>query len=856
MAARPNPDLLLRRVQAEESPRARLRVFFGFAPGVGKTFRMLQVAREMKAHGTDLVVGIVETHARSETEALLEGLEHTNAPGSRHDKRWQDVLELLDAGIDVLTTVNVQHVESLNDVVAQITRVQVRETIPDSILERADEMELVDIAPDDLLERLEAGKVYLPDQAARAAQHFFQRGNLLALRELALRRTAQRVDQDVLLYRETHGVEATWPTAERLLVCVGPAPSAGQLIRSAYRIAASVRCPWSAVYVERTTGRALSKGARENLEANLALAESLGATVTRLTGTRVADALLAHARRANATRIVIGKPTHSRLRDRLFGSLLDDVVRGSGDIEVHAIRGAIEQAAERPGAAPPEKPTPWTAYAASAAIVALATLACLAVRHVYPVPDLEVLYLLAVMLAAVRYGRGPSIAAAFLAVVSYDFFFVPPSLTLEVADARYLLTFALMFGVGFLLSELTARIRRQEQDALLREERTAVLYALSRALASATDARQAAEIVARQAWDVFGAAAFVLRSNDEGPLTVVARWPESAFLDAKEVSVAQWANDNGRAAGFGTATLPGSKSVCFPIRIGSAALGVLALVPSGVAVAVEQHEFLDAFTRQAGFAFERARLIDDARVVAVRAKAEEMRSSLLSAVSHDLRTPLAAITGAATSLGSGVSEEARTELLETLVEEAERLERLVANLLEMTRLDSGEVRLKRAWVPLEEMVGSALARLEKRIGDRQVQVALGGAPLVSVDPVLFEQVFVNLLENALKYTPAESAIEIRATAREAQVEIEVGDRGAGLAPGTERRIFEKFFRGAHPGVGGVGLGLPICKAIVEAHGGTIAAENRPGGGTVFRVILPVPSEAPSISALLAEGAST
>jgi two-component system sensor histidine kinase KdpD len=554
------------------------------------------------------------------------------------------------------------------------------------------------------------------------------------------------------------------------------------------------------------------------------------------------------------TRIVIGKPTHWRLRDRLFGSLLDDVVRGSGDIEVHAIRGTLEDAAERTGPAPAEKRTPWVAYVAAAAIVALATVGCLAVRHVYPVPDLEVLYLLAVMVTAVRYGRGPSIAAAFLAVVSYDFFFVPPSLTLAVADARYLLTFALMFAVGFLLSELTARIRRQEQDALLREERTAVLYALSRALASATDARQAAEIVARQAWEVFGAAAFVLRSHDGGPLVVVSRWPEGASLDAKEVSVAQWANDNGRAAGFGTATLPGSKSVCFPIRIGSVALGVLAFVPSGVPVAVEQHEFLDAFTRQAGFAFERARLIDEARAVAVRAKAEEMRSSLLSAVSHDLRTPLAAITGAATSLGSGVSPEARTELLETLIEEAERLERLVANLLEMTRLDSGEVRLKRAWVPLDEMVGSALGRLEKRIGDRPVRVALGGVSLVSVDPVLFEQVFVNLLENALKYTPDGTAIEVDASALDGGVEIDVMDRGPGLATGTERSIFEKFFRGAHPGVGGVGLGLPICKAIVEAHGGTIAAESRSEGGTVFRVLLPVPSEAPSVPDLLAEGA--
>ncbi len=672
MAERPNPDSLLRRVQAEESARARLRIFFGFAPGVGKTYRMLQVAREAAAHGTDVVVGIVETHGRRETEVLLEGLTvlprrgvvyrgraldeldldgaiarrpkllvldelaHTNATGSRHDKRWQDVLELLDAGIDVLTTVNVQHLDSLNDVVAQITRVQVRETIPDSILDRADDMELVDISPDELLERLKEGKIYVPETAARATQHFFQRGNLLALRELALRRTAQHVDQDVLQYRESHGVETTWPTAERLLVCIGPAPSSGHLLRAAYRMAVGLRCPWSAVYVERTTGRALSKTARDKLEANLALAESLGATVTRLTGIRVADAVLAHARRANATRIVIGKPTHSRLRDRVFGSLLDEVVRGSGDIEVHAIRGGDDEAVERPEPRTSETTFRWQSYVAAAGIVALATAACVIVRFLYAVPDLEVLYLLAVMVTAVRYGRGPSIAAAFLAVVSYDFFFVPPSLTLAVSDARYLLTFALMFGVGFLLSELTARIRRQEQDALLREERTAVLYALSRALASATNARQASEIVARQAWEVFGSDAFVLRPRDGGPIEIAANWPENATLDAKEISVAQWSHDNGCVAGFGTSTLPGSRTVSFPIRIGAAALGVLTLVPSGVAIPIEQHDFVEAFTRQAGFAFERSRLIDEARSVAVRAKAEEMRSSLLSAVSHDL----------------------------------------------------------------------------------------------------------------------------------------------------------------------------------------------------------------------------
>jgi two-component system sensor histidine kinase KdpD len=889
-AERPDPDRLLRQVQEAERAkhRARLRIFFGFAPGVGKTYRMLQVAREARDHGVDVVVGIVETHKRKETMTLLEGfpsiprrqipyrghtleeldldaalvrkpklllvdeLAHTNAPGSRHAKRWQDVLELLDAGIDVYTTVNVQHVESLNDVVAQITQVRVRETIPDSILERADEMELVDISPEELLQRLKEGKVYLPEQAQRAAQHFFQRGNLLALRELALRRTAQHVDRDVLEYREAYGVQVTWPTAERLLVCIGPSPSSGHVIRAAYRMAVGLRCPWIAAYVDRTTGRPLSEKALEHLDANLALAESLGATVVRLSGSSVSAMLLAHARKSNVTRILIGKPTHSRVQDRLFGSLLDEVVRGSGDIDVHAISGAEPEDEVRSSAAAPRKVAiSWAAYGKTTLLVLATTVFSLGVRSLLPVPDLEVLYLVAVMFSAIRYGRGPSIFAAFLGVCSYDFFFVPPYLTFAVADVRYLLTFALMFGVGLVVSELTSRLRRQETDAVFREQRMSVLYGLSRELASATDAFEAARTVARSASDVFDATAFVLRPRDGDALEVTATWPAGASFDGKDTSVAQWAHEHGRSAGLGTSTLPGSRVVCFPIRIGSTGLGVLALLPpDGAPLPVEQHEFVEAYTRQAAFAFERSRLIADAQAGAVRVKAEEMRSSLLSAVSHDLRTPLAAITGAASALRDAklMDGDARSDLLETVVVEAERLERLVANLLEMTRLHSGAVALQRAWMPLEEMVSSALARLENPIGERVVHVDLASAPLVFVDPVLFEQVFVNLFENAAKYTPAGTPIDVDAHRGEGTVVIEVADRGPGLVGGTEQQVFEKFYRGAHPGVRGVGLGLPICKAIVEAHGGTIGAENRPDGGALFRITLPLSGEPPRVDA--------
>jgi two-component system sensor histidine kinase KdpD len=888
---RPDPDALLRRVRDEEAKaqRAKLKVFFGFAPGVGKTYRMLQVARDLVIdQKLDVVVGLVETHRRMDTAALLLGLEllpklkveyrgrtleefnldaalarrpklilidelaHTNAPGSRHTKRWQDILEVLDAGIDVFTTVNVQHVESLNDVVAQITQVVVRETIPDSILERADEIELVDIAPEELLTRLQEGKVYLADQAHRAADHFFQRGNLLALRELALRRTAQRVDADVQQYREQYGVDATWAASEHILVCVGPAPSSARLTRATGRMAAGLRATWVAAYVDAPSIGPMSDSDRDRLESHLRLAESLGGSVTRLEGTRVSEAILSYAKKHHVTRIILGKPTHSRLRDRVRGSLINEVVRGSGEIDVHVISGVVGD--EHPAPREPASvttPVNWNRYGWSAFIVAVTTALGAALRSALSVPDVEMVYLLAVMVAAVRLGRGPSILAAALCVVAYDFFFVPPVYTFAVADGRFFLTFLMMFVVGLLLSELTARLRRQQLDARQREERTKVLYALIRELSAADSRASAAGVVARHAAEAFDAKSYLLLANTEGTLEEVANFPVGPALDAKEMVVAEWAFEHGRVAGLATDTLPGSSTVSFPLRVGGTCLGALTFQPrSGAPFRVEQREFLEAFNRQAAFAFERMKLADEARSAALRAKAEEMRSSLLSAVSHDLRTPLAAITGAATTMRGDVGlvdETTRKELLDSICEEAERLEKLVANLLDMMRLESGAIGLKRDWIPLEEIVGSALTRLEGKLADRDVQIELPRSlPLLSVDPVLFEQVFSNLFENALKYTPSNSPICIRARVSDNSVIIEVADSGPGLAVGSEEKIFEKFFRGNHAGTAGVGLGLPICKGIVEAHGGTLRAENRPEGGALFRITLPIIENAPQV----------
>jgi two-component system sensor histidine kinase KdpD len=876
---RPDPDALLARVTAEEQRegRTRFKVFFGFAPGVGKTYRMLQVARDLTAEGVDVVVGAIETHGRYDTAGLMLGLEvlprrelpyrgrvleefdldaalarrpkillldelaHTNAPGSRHAKRWQDVLELLEAGIEVYTTLNVQHVESLNDVVAQITHVQVRETVPDSILERADEIELVDIAPEELLVRLREGKVYLGEQAERAREHFFKTGNLLALRELALRRMAERVDADVLAWRREHGVVAPWATAERVLVCVGPAPDSARLVRATRRIAAGLRAPWIAAAVD-VTGRApLGDEDRERVESHLRLAESMGAQVVRLTGVRVSDAVLEFARRRNVTRIVLGKPRHPRWRDVLRGSLVDEIIRGSGDIEVNVISGDAE--AERAAEGPAARPTPVVDYVRAVAIVSATTAAAALVRSFVAVPDIEMLFLLGVMIAATTCGRGASVLATALAVLAYDFFFVPPALTLAVSDGRYFLTFAMMFGVSIVIGHLAHRLREQQQAAVGRERSTSALYALSRELGAALDEAGVAAVCVRAAAEAFDAEALLLHRRGRDELEPVGAAPREAALDASELAVARWVLEHGAPAGRGTDTLPGERVVCIPLRTSGDALAVLALRPARErGLTSEQRSFLDALARQGALALDRVRLADEARRASVRAKTEELRSGLLASVSHDLRTPLAAITGAGTLLlEDGAADPAlRRELTTTVVEEAERLERLVSNLLDMTRLESGVVEPRREWVPLVEVVGTAMNRVDRLLAGREVRIDISEAvPLLSIDPILVQQLFVNLLENAAKYTPPGSEISVRAMREGGTLVVDVADRGPGIPPGEEERLFERFHRAARPGVRGVGLGLPIARAIAQAHGGRLTASNRPGGGALFRLTLPI-----------------
>lgn len=890
---RADPDELLRRVHAEEARarRGRLKIFFGAAPGVGKTYAMLEAALGAKAEGRDVVVGYVETHGRVDTEKLAEGLEtlprksveyrgkrlweldidaalrrkpavllvdelaHTNAPGSRHPKRWQDVVELIEAGLEVWTTLNVQHIESLNDVISQITGVRVRETLPDRIVELADEMELVDLPPEALLERLREGKVYGEEAARRAEVRFFRKGNLLALRELALRKTAERVDTDVLAWRREQGIEAAWPTMEHILVCIGPSPASADLVRAARRMAAGLRARWTAATVETPTTARLSEENRARVSAHLRLAEELGATVATLSGERPSEAILSFSRDHNVTRIILGKPTHSRLSDFVVGSVLDEVVRGSGAIDVHVIageppseRGAPRLREARTHDAPPH-------YAWGAMCAAAATLVALPMRDRLGMTDPAMVYILAVVFVAYRFGRGPGLVTSALSVALFDFCFVPPYYTFSVDEAKHIITFAGLFLVGLVTSGLAERVRRQAEAARTREARTATLYALARELSRSQDA---AEIAACATRHVIAAGAarqvVVLLSRPDAPLAVVASSPPKMVLPERERAVVAWAIEHAEPAGKGTSTLPAADGLYLPLTSAGRCLGVLGLFDGERFEDIEQRNLLDAFSHQIATALRRAELEKEARAAFLRAERESLRNTLLGSVSHDLRTPLAAITGAASTLLEKDSQVAGAskELLETIVDEASRLNRLVGNLLDMTRLESGGLEIHAEWTPLEEVVGAALHRLGKLLEGRAVHVSLpNDLPLVRVDGVLLGQVFFNLLDNAVKYTPPESPLDIAAYVRNGasgeELVIDVADRGAGLSDVDKARVFEKFVRGHGASrASGTGLGLAICRGIVGAHGGTIEAVDRPGGGSIFRVVLPRRGEPPPL----------
>jgi two-component system sensor histidine kinase KdpD len=884
---RPDPDQLLAEIHRRERS-GRLKFFFGASAGVGKTYAMLEAARAQQAAGVDAVVGWVETHGRAETEALLPGLErlpprvveyrgtrleefdldgalarrpavilvdelaHTNAPGSRHAQRWQDVAELLATGIDVYTTLNVQHVESLNDVVARVTGVPTRETVPDSILERADEVELVDLSPDDLIQRLKEGKVHVPDRAAEAVRRFFRKGNLIALRELALRTTAARVDVQMERYRREHALPEVWPVAERILVCVSPSPFAMRVVRGARRMAAGLRADWVVVTVETPAQARLPQADRDRVVQTLRLAEQLGAETATLTGHDVAGEVLAYARRRNATRIVVGKPARPRWREVVYGSVVNDLVRRSGDIDVYVITG------EREGAAPSaiERPAPapdWPAYGRATAIVALCTVLASVMQPRFAAANLIMVYLLGTVVAAARFGRGPGILASVLSVAAFDVFFVPPHLTFAVSDTQYLVTFGVMLAVAIVISTLTARTRSQADAARHRERRTAALYAMTRDLVSRRAVDEIAGAAARHVGEVLGGRVAVFLPDADGRPRLRAGGLGAADGSPGEQAVARWVQEHGQMAGRGSPTLPGARALYLPLVASRGTVGVLGIEPpTGVELAApEQVHLLETFAAQTALAVERVALAEEAQQARLRSETERLRSSLLSAVSHDLRTPLAAITGSASALvegGDRLDPSTRRELAQAIQDEADRLGRLVQNLLDMTRLESGGIQAGKDWHSLEEVVGSALARMETALGERPVVTALPpDLPLVPMDPLLVEQVLINLLDNAVKYTPPDTPVEISAVVEDHAVAVTVADRGPGLGPGEAERVFEKFVRGrAGASRSGAGLGLAIARGIVEAHGGGMTAEARAGGGARFRFWLPLPGPPPEV----------
>ncbi|OHX14414.1 DUF4118 domain-containing protein [Chromobacterium sphagni] len=879
---RPDPDALLDELKREEldAQRGRLKIFFGACAGVGKTFAMLAAARVKQQEGVGVLVGVVETHGRKETAAQLDGLEvlppsqieykgrglaefdidaalerkpplilidefaHSNAPGSRHPKRWQDVEELLAAGIDVYTTLNVQHLESLNDVVGQITGIIVRETLPDHVFDMADEVSLVDLPPDELLSRLAAGKVYLPHQAERAVKNFFRKGNLLALRELALRRTADRVDAQMRAYRADQSINPVWHARERLLVCVGPGPGTDKLIRSTKRLAANLDADWIAVYVETPNLQRLPEDKRARILKGLKLAQELGAETTVLGGSSLAATLLAYARTRNVSKLVVGKSASSPLARLWRGSLVEELTRQSGDVDVYVVAHELDDREEKGGKrvhsllfSDGESGRPQRGYLAAAAACAATT----AVNHLlvpyFALSNVIMVHLLAVVLIATRYGRGPGVLASFLSVAAFDFFFVPPQLSFAVSDTQYLLTFIVMLVVALIISQLTARFRFEATIATYRERRTRALYDLGRELAGALTASQIIETAVGRLEPLFHAKVMLFVPNSEDQLRAATETGNNA-----DTGVAQWVFDNLQPAGLGTNTLPSNPSLYVPLRAPMRTRGVIALLPEKTIQAFlpEQQRLLETCAAQIALALERVHYVEVAQDAIVAMESERLRNSVLSVVSHDLRTPLTNMLGMANMLNTPALPPAQqADIALSIQEEAMRMNKLVTNLLDMAKLQSG-VKLNKEWQLLDEVVGSAVRACEHSLRQHHLELKLShDLPVLEYDAVLIERVLVNLLENAAKYTPAGSHIELAARHDGARVRVSVSDDGPGLPANMEQKAFDKFSRGAPESTTpGVGLGLAICRAIIENHGGSIEAGNVHPHGARFSFTLP------------------
>ena len=886
---RPDPDALLAQVKAEEARarRGKLRIFFGATAGVGKTFAMLSAAHAVRLT-TEIVVGYVEPHGRAETENLIAGLErlptlpveyrgmvrqefhldaglkrrptillvdelaHSNLiggdPPPRHPKRWQDIEELLESGINVWTTLNVQHLESLNDVVAQITGVRQRETLPDRIFDTADEIELIDLPPDDLLARLHAGKVYVPEEIGTAAERFFRKPNLIALRELALRRMTDRVEAAARASLAGDRTSREWLAQDHLLVAVGPGRQAEQLVRAGKRMADALRAQWTVVYVETPALLRLSHEERNRRVDVLRLAESLGAETVTLDGPTAAAALIEYARTRRATRIIIGAPKRRGWRALWRRSTAAELVQHSGGFDVVTVAERDHAAVERHGAqavAPAPVPVHWKRYVAAIVISALCTAIAWPMFPYFELSNIVMIYLLGVVVASLRIGRLPSVLTAVLNVICLDFFFVAPRFSFAVTDVQYVVTVAVMLTIAIVIATLTASVRQQTRVAGARERRTALLYAMSRELAATRDIDSMARLAVRHVAEVFESDAVVLLPNDTGRLRFPAQPPSDSAFRGADLAIAQWVADHGRRAGLGSDTLPAAPALYLPLAEGGRGLGVLAVRPRNPrrVLLPEQRHLLETFAGQIGLALERARLVDLAAGARVAAERETLRNTLLASISHDLRTPLAAMAGAASTLatrGTALDEPTRVALAHSIESKARDMSELVSKVLDLMRLDSGEITLRRDWESVDDLVAAALENNDERLEGRRVDLEVArDLPLVFVDATLVVQVLVNLLDNAAKYTPAGTAIAIAVDAENGFVRVTVDDSGPGFPPGDPERLFEKFQRGNDEGtIVGVGLGLSICRVIVEAHGGKIGAQARPGGGARLTFTLP------------------
>lgn len=875
-----NPDTLLERVAADERTRGRLKVYLGMAAGSGKTYAMLSDAIVEKKRGVDVVAGYIEPHGRVETERLAKELEelplrrtshkgieitefnldgalvrnpkillidelaHSNAPGSRHVKRWQDVEECLNHGISVYTTVNVQHVESLSDVVQQITGIQVTEMVPDQVIRKADEIELIDITPEELTQRIKEGKVYLREKAETALNHFFKPGNLMALRELVLRLTAERVDEQLTTFRRQHEVREVWPARPRVLVCVSPNFLSDKVVRTAARLASSLRTELVALSVDRSTVHLSGEAPRNYDQTSLGLSERLGARVIRRSSDDIVSEILKVAREQNASIIVVGKPVRSRIREYLYGSVVDELIRQSGDLDVYVItdqaRDALIPLLLRPG-----QVTRFGVLKA-AALVVVTTGFCAIAEQFLDISNLAMGYLLSVAWAAAKWGRFESITAAVLGVLAFDFCFVPPRWTFAVSDVQYLVTFLVMLVIGILISALTARVRAQADLVASRERRTSALYELSKLLSATNSVEQIAQIVFERTRSIFLLEGVLLLPKGDGELTCPASSQSGFERETNEVAVAQWVSERNSPAGAGTMTLAGAKGFYLPLPGPHAKKAVLGILKDKIQWDAEQRSVFEAFASQVGSTLARVYAQIDSTNQEIEVARERVRNLLLSAVSHDFRTPLTAIAGAADTLLERYApkvEEGR-DLIESIKNETATLSRMVRNVLDLTRLESGELTLNLEWEALEEVIGAALQRTRALLGARKVTVNLAAElPLLRVDATLLNQVFVNLFENVAKHAPTSSIVAVEGQVVDGHVQITVTDNGPGVPRGLETRVFEKAFRGKGD-TEGFGLGLTICATVLTAHGGSILARNIETGGTQFVLTLPIPEQQP------------